>query len=265
MPLDSNEPFASTASYYARYRPRYPKELYASVAERFGLDGTQHALDLGCGPGTIALPLAALVDEVTAVDPEAGMLEQGRALAARQGVANIRWTLGDSATLHTLDLPPLDLCLMGKSFHWMSRDQVLADLDQLTTRQGGVVVISAGPPGTTPLPGWAHVVADVRASYLGPVRRAGDGVYPEPQETYLDTLARSPFPRVTVHRWDQHVIRTLDELIGLQYSNSYSTPTQLGDRKDAFDDDLRKALTEHEPSARFEETIRTEALVATRL
>lgn len=261
---DPSEPFASTASYYARYRPWYPRELYALLAARFGLDGTQHALDLGCGPGTIALPLAALVGQVIAVDPEPGMLEQGRLLAAQRGVANIRWQRGDSTALHALSLPPLDLCLMGKSFHWMSRDQVLTDLDQLIAPHGGVVIISAGPPGTTPLPEWAHLIAGVRASHLGPVRRAGSGIYPEPEETYRDILARSPFPHVSTGRWDQHVIRTLDELIGLQYSNSYSTPAQLGVHKDAFEKDLRKTLTELDPAGRFEETIRTEALIATR-
>ncbi len=58
----------------------------------------------------------------------------------------------------------------------MNRDQVLADLDALTAQPAGVVIISAGPPGTTPLPEWARVVEDVRVSYLGHARRAGRGM-----------------------------------------------------------------------------------------
>ncbi|MDH2393633.1 hypothetical protein QCN29_33710 [Streptomyces sp. HNM0663] len=96
----------------------------------------------------------------------------------------------------------------------MDRVQVLADLDKLTTKTAGVVILSAGPPGTTPLPGWAPVVADVRAAYLGTVRRAGSGVYPEPEETYQSTVERSPFSAVEVVPFDQVLVRSLDERSG---------------------------------------------------
>ncbi|GGT54932.1 hypothetical protein GCM10010271_68390 [Streptomyces kurssanovii] len=84
----------------------------------------------------------------------------------------------------------------------MNRAQVLTDLNELTTERAGVVILSAGPPGITPLPGWAPVVADVRATYLGTVRRAGSGVYPEPEETYEATLKRSPFSTVEMVPFD---------------------------------------------------------------
>ncbi|MER5969436.1 class I SAM-dependent methyltransferase [Streptomyces sp. NPDC002055] len=256
--------FVSAEAHYAAFRPRYPDALYRLLADRFGLDGTQRALDLGCGPGTVALELADLVHTIIAVDPAAGMLEQGRALARERGIDNIRWQQGDSNTLRDLGLPPLDLAVMAKSFHWTDRVRVLEDLSRITTEQAGIVIISAGPPGTTPLPTWAPVVADVRAAYLGTVRRAGSGTYPEPAEPYEETVRRSPFPKVDITSFDQLVVRSTEELIGLQLSNSYSTPAQLGTRRKAFEEDLRCALLEHEPSGRFEETIRTEVLITTR-
>ncbi|GAA4115442.1 class I SAM-dependent methyltransferase [Streptomyces hundungensis] len=256
--------FVSAEHHYARFRPRYPDGLYALLTDRFALDGTQHVLDLGCGPGTVALELAGLVATVVAVDPAAGMLEQGRLLAGERGIHNIRWQQGDSNALLSLRLPPLDLVVMAKSYHWMDRIQVLDDLSRVTTEQAGIVILSAGPPGTTALPGWAPVVAEVRAAYLGAARRAGSGTYPEPQETYQTTVERSPFPTVEVVPFDQVVVRSTEELIGLQLSNSYSTPAQLGDRREAFEEDLRRALLAYDPSGRYEETIRTEALIATR-
>ncbi|MEU9774558.1 class I SAM-dependent methyltransferase [Streptomyces sp. NPDC047968] len=264
MTLADPRAFVGAEPYYARYRPWYPDGLFTELADRFDLDGTQHALDLGCGPGTVALPLAPLVAEVIAVDPASGMLEQGRLLAADRSVHNVRWQHGDSSALLGMDLPPLDLCVMAKAFHWMDRDQVLADLDQLTTPRAGVVVVSAGPPGSTPLPAWAPVVADIRAAYLGTARRAGRGFYPEPQEQFRDTLARSAFSQVTLASWDHLVVRSVEELVGLQFSNSYSTPVQLGNRRDAFERDLRQALLDHDRSGRYEETIHTEALIAIR-
>ncbi|MCZ0983949.1 class I SAM-dependent methyltransferase [Streptomyces diastatochromogenes] len=256
--------FVSAEAHYARFRPRYPKELFALLSERFSLDGTQYALDLGCGPGTVALELAGLVGTVFAVDPAAGMLEQGRALAEERAVGNVWWKQADSSGLLALGLPPLDLVVMAKSYHWTDRAQVLVDLDKLSTERAGIVILSAGPPGTTPLPGWAPVVAEVRAAYLGSVRRAGEGVYPEPEEAYAATVGRSPFGAVEVVPFDQVVVRDVEGVIGLQLSNSYSTPAQLGDRRAAFEEDLRRALLAYDPTGRYEETIRTEALIATR-
>ncbi|MDH2393632.1 methyltransferase domain-containing protein [Streptomyces sp. HNM0663] len=98
------------------FRPRYPDELYALLTDRFTLNGTQRALDLGCGSGTVALELASLVGTVSAVDPADGMLEQGRILADERGVRNVRWQQGDSSALLALGLPPLDLAVMAKSY-----------------------------------------------------------------------------------------------------------------------------------------------------
>ncbi|MGW1643240.1 class I SAM-dependent methyltransferase, partial [Streptomyces lavendulae] len=88
--------------YYARFRPAYDHRLFTLLATRFALDGTQRVLDLGAGTGALTLPLAALVREVVAVDPEPDMLAEGRRLAAETGVDGIDWRQGDSYTL--LDL-----------------------------------------------------------------------------------------------------------------------------------------------------------------
>ncbi|MGA5565306.1 class I SAM-dependent methyltransferase [Streptomyces platensis] len=93
--------FASAAAYYARYRPHYPDALFSLLADRFPLADTR-ALDLGCGPGTVALPLAELTGEVLAVE----MLDQGRHLAAERRVRNIRWIQGDAADLPAYGLVP---------------------------------------------------------------------------------------------------------------------------------------------------------------
>lgn len=46
-------------------------------------------LDVGCGPGDVAIPVARMVRRVTAVDVSAGMLGILEADAAREGLANI--------------------------------------------------------------------------------------------------------------------------------------------------------------------------------
>jgi hypothetical protein len=110
----------------------------------------------------------------------------------------------------------------------MDRDQALRDLDQLIEPNGAVVLASGGAPGGIEPAPWLQVIADVRTRYLGPERRAGSGTYSHPKERHQDVLARSPFSNVETARWDRTVTRTLDEVIGLQFSYSYSSSAQLG-------------------------------------
>jgi SAM-dependent methyltransferase len=46
-------------------------------------------LDIGAGPGTLAIPLSPLVKEITAVEPGAGMVEVLRMHAERESIRNI--------------------------------------------------------------------------------------------------------------------------------------------------------------------------------
>ncbi|MFB7999723.1 class I SAM-dependent methyltransferase [Streptomyces sp. NPDC056002] len=258
------ELFASTAPYYAAHRPRYAPEFYALLASRFGLDGTQRVLDLGAGPGIIALDLAPRVGTVIAVDPEKGMLEQGSRLAAEQDITNIDWREGDSTTLPAMGLAPVLLTVMGAAYHWMDREQVALDLDQIIEPGGAIVLASGGAPGDLEPAPWRQVVDEVRTRYLGPERRAGSGTYSHPKERHQEVLARSPFSQIDTARWDHTLIRTVDDVVGWVFSLSYSSPAQLGQKKDAFEQDLRTALLGFAPSGQFDEVIRTEAIIATR-
>ena len=264
MSYTPDELFASTAPYYAKYRAGYSPELFTHLASRLGLDGTQTALDLGTGTGAVAIPLASHVRKVIAVDPDPGMLDEGRKLAAERGITNIDWRLGDSHHLDDLNLGPLQLVTLAQAFHWTERGTLLSALDELVTPGGAIVVIGGPAPGTVEPPAWLEIVAEVRTRYLGPERRAGSSTYSHPKESHQDVLARSPFSCIEVVHWDRTIRRDLDSVVGLQFSYSYSSPTQLGDDKDAFERDLRQALSKYSPQGIFAEVVRTEAVIATR-
>ncbi len=67
-----------------------------AVLERLELAPGMSVLDAGCGPGRLAIPIAAAVapaGHVLAVDMQAKMLERAKAKAAAAGVANIDFLL----------------------------------------------------------------------------------------------------------------------------------------------------------------------------
>ena len=75
--LDAS-PFAGTASYYHRFRAPYAQAAIDFIVERYNLGKGVRALDLGCGPGTIAIRLSHSVREVVAVDSDADMIAEGQ-------------------------------------------------------------------------------------------------------------------------------------------------------------------------------------------
>ena len=114
-------PFAGTARYYAQFRPPYAQAAIDYIIAAFGLGDGARSLDLGCGPGTIAIPLSRSVAEVVAVDPDAGMMEEGRRLAAEKRRINIRWVQARAESI-SVDLGRFSAVTIGQSFHWMDRD-----------------------------------------------------------------------------------------------------------------------------------------------
>ncbi|MFR9751094.1 class I SAM-dependent methyltransferase [Nocardia sp. 004] len=66
------------------------------------LDPRASLLDIGAGPGTITMDLAAMVTRVTATEIGAAELALSRDLAAERGVTNIEFSVQD---VHTLTFP----------------------------------------------------------------------------------------------------------------------------------------------------------------
>ena len=117
---------ADVARCYA-HRPPYAPDLYPFLLQRVA--GRGRALDLGCGPGVIAIVLADHFAQVTALDPAAAMIEAGRAAdAGRHG--NIVWTCRRAEDLSTDQT--FDLVTAGTAIHWMDHDVLFPKLAAIT-------------------------------------------------------------------------------------------------------------------------------------
>jgi SAM-dependent methyltransferase len=121
-----------------RHRPMYPPQTFQIVV---GLirDVPRAVLDLGCGTGFVARPLAPLVDRVDAMDPSAAMIEEGKRLPGGDH-PHLAWIVGraERVALH----PPYALVTAGDSLHWMDWDVVLPRLAGALSPHGLLAVLS---------------------------------------------------------------------------------------------------------------------------
>ncbi|MFA4877136.1 MAG: class I SAM-dependent methyltransferase [Methanoregula sp.] len=74
--------------YDANARSGYDDRVRTTIAA-LAITKNTRVLDIGAGPGTLAIPLAPLAKEITAVEPGAGMVEILKKHADAQGIRNI--------------------------------------------------------------------------------------------------------------------------------------------------------------------------------
>jgi SAM-dependent methyltransferase len=218
--------FRSTVPYYVRHRPRYPAELIAQLAATAGLDGSGRVLDLGAGPGHVAIPLAAHAVEVVAVDPEPEML----AALAAAAPANVRALEGRAEDVDE-SWGTFALATAGRSFHWFDAELVFERLARVT-------------PQLALLGDWVRqdraqsTVVDLALEVLGEPPRTR-----EPRR-YRALLEGSPFADVTELSVVEERTWTREELIGLAYSTSVASRERLGERSAEFERLVHERLPE---------------------
>ena len=133
--------FATTVVLYEELRPPYPPPFFTEVAERLAF-GKQHALiDLGTGPGLLALGFAPYVGRIVGVDPEPAMIAAAQTAAARAAQA---FTLVQGKTEELPeDVGCFDVVTIGRALHWMAREATLARLENLVAPSGVILVCAS--------------------------------------------------------------------------------------------------------------------------
>jgi len=252
--------FEGTATYYARYRPHYPQELFEFLVRCYHLDGTGRALDLGCGTGQLTFSLVPYFEQVIGMEPDEAMLKTARQLVCAAHVPNVCFKLGSSWELSPA-MGQFRLVTMGESFHWMDREQVLFTLHSMIPPGGGVVIVSRKFHASQ-----QHEAAVTKTleQFLGARRRAGQGYSSHPSERHEVILARSLFAVLEPWHYEYQQDRTIDEIIGFLYSTSYAARRLFGDQAEAFEARLRSALLEVEPRGCFTFRILITALLGVR-
>lgn len=253
-------PFAGTARYYDRFRVPYAQAAFDFIVEACDLCERARVLDLGCGPGTIAIPLSGSVAEVVAVDPDADMIAEGRNLAVARGGQNIQWLQARAEDVSP-GAGPFRAVTIGQAFHWMDRDAVLRKLASLIADGGGLVLVNPGK--RRPQESWEPTADQVVARFLGPRRRHPASNPQEPE--HEPALRRSEcFSEFAVREFPATITRDVAAIIGCVYSTSSSARPLFGNNAGAFEAELSEALFRFNPAGVFSEQVETEVVIAPR-
>jgi SAM-dependent methyltransferase len=256
--------FAGAAGYYEQGRLPYAPGLADAFARGLALDGRGRLLDVGCGPGVVTLRLAALFETAVGLDPDPEMLACASRAAAVLGAANVAWVRQRAEDLPA-GLGRFRAVTFAASFHWMDRPRVAASVATMLDPGGAVVQVDApgyrpeelaaeAARGSLPFPPPPDDALDeLRRRYLGGDRRAGQGIRntsPSGEDQVFQDAGFLPGRTVTVP--DQRAIeRTVDDIVARVFSSSSSAPNLFGDRREAFESDMREILTQASPTGRF--------------
>lgn len=255
--------FSEAAESYVRFRPPYPDEVFVHLIGQLHLTPASRLADLGCGPGTLAIPLSDHAGAVVAVDPNQEMLDLGKAQVG--GRRNITWLRGRAEQIAELADGQFEHAVFGRSFHWTDRVSMLQTLDRMLLAGGAVVLVgqSRTTEGRSRRP-WDDAVTPVREAFLGPDKDSMHARLRNRKPSHVEILATSAFSNI--HRRLFAVNRSLDleSAVGQQLSYSYSTAALFGERVEEFVQAARAAIIDACGPGPYTSHETTEVIIARR-
>jgi ubiquinone/menaquinone biosynthesis C-methylase UbiE len=119
----------------------FMRESGETVVESLGVKPPLRALDLGCGDGTTALPLARLGAEVTGIDIARNLVAAGNKRAAEQGLRRLKFQEGDACNLQGIDDNAFDLTVSIFGAMFAAKPFDVAKEMVRVTKPGGHIVM----------------------------------------------------------------------------------------------------------------------------
>jgi SAM-dependent methyltransferase len=212
-------------------------------------------LDLACGTGQIAVPLAKYFSGVWAVDQEAESVAYGEAESEALGITNITWVTGSAETV-TLD-GPFELIAIGNAFQRLNRTDVAQRMLSWLKPGGEVALVWGDSPWRGDLP-WQKAMQEVLHDWM-----AESGATDRVPARWEEAMAREPHEQVLhragfdyVGKFDFLAEQTwrVETLIGFVYSTSFLNRRVLGDRAADFERDFANRLRSCQVDGVFQES-----------
>jgi SAM-dependent methyltransferase len=240
--------FASTVAYYESARPPYGSVFFEAVARQLGLDRSQRLLDVGAGPGILAIGFARFCQEVVGIDPEPGMVEAARTAAERGGVA-VRFIEGRFEN-GAASLGAFDIVTIGRAIHWLDPKPARAALERALAPYGKVLVCGAtsAKDGRNP---WLAAFNAVRDRWKGD----------RPSRDHHGFFADGHFTRSGTVRVEGTYAIPVERLVDRVLSMSTSSSERLGDEVPAMKSAMREALAPFAADGMIEDIVEARAEV----
>jgi SAM-dependent methyltransferase len=250
------------AEYYAKFRRGYPPRALDTLQDVFNLGADDTVLDLGCGTGQLAVPLASRVRSVIGMDPEPDMLRLARESAAGQNVRNATWILGADTDIPSLGSllgsRSLGMAVIGQALHWMQHEELFRELSPLFRTGGGVAVIANGTPLWLQDSTWSRSLRSCLEHHFDTTLEASCGTGPQDRLRYAQALTAAGFEDVQEIAIEYSDELSFDQLIGGVYSAIPEDDLPGPDDRPEFAEHIRQALR---PDQRFTEHVRVSVLV----
>ncbi|MGI0151887.1 MAG: class I SAM-dependent methyltransferase [Thermoplasmata archaeon] len=258
MPYDPTI-YAGSARHYRPGRPPYSPDLEETLTAAAGLDGRGRLLDVGCGPGLLAVRLASLFEAVVALEPDADMLEEAGRFAAETGVDNVALVRGLAEELPGAAPGPFRLVTFGQSFHWTDERRVAEAVFDMLEPGGAMAMVAPTVEGRPkpPNPGYPPVPHDALralvAEYLGTRPRSGQGFVTPRDHRFEDVLVLTRFgaPEQLYAPGIPDLLRDSESVLSGYFSLTTSAPHLFADRLDEFSGRFRALLQAVSPEGLF--------------
>jgi SAM-dependent methyltransferase len=258
--------YAGSAHYYAVGRVSYPTALAEALATALELDGSGRLLDIGCGPGNFTLLMAPWFEQAIGVDADQDMLAEAERQATAAGMGNVQWR-----HLRAEELPAglgqYRVISFAQSFHWMDQAAVARTALGMLGPGGACVHVHAtthrGVDSDAVLPyprPPRSAIDELIERYLGSASPWGKGLPPNKGDREVEVWravgCHGP-QRIEV---PGHIVeRSSDQIVAAIFSLSSSTPHLFGERREAFEADLRRLLHDANHDDIFSEQMRETA------
>ncbi|MCH7798592.1 MAG: methyltransferase domain-containing protein [Planctomycetes bacterium] len=234
--------FGRRSDDYARLRPGFPDSFYDRLETHLSLADTT-ALDLGTGPGVVALALARRGARVTGLDIAPNQIRAARRRATDLGLDDLTEFHARPAEDTQVPDTSVDLVIAGQCWGWFDHDRALAEVVRVL-RPGGRHVIAH----FCYLPGRSAVAARTEHLILqhnpGWTMSGRTGIYGH----YIDQMQRLGMQLVEQFCYDTVQPFTHEQWRGrIRTSNGVGSGVMSDEQVDAFDDALAALLAEEFP------------------
>ena len=150
------------------------RESGAALVDKLGITRGTTVLDLGCGDGTTAIPLAKLGANVVGVDIASNLVTAGNIRAKAAGLTNCIFQEGDATDLNGLKAESFDLVISIFGAMFAPKPFDVAKEMVRVTKPGGRIVMGNWIPGDPTL---VAQILKISSSYA-----------PPPQEGFISPM-----------------------------------------------------------------------------